>query len=87
MPNFKNHEECANILADMVFAYIYKDEIVPNDFEYEALEQAIEYLKKNYRGTKHKPKKFEQFLHDLKLYNLPEYHESKEDKPNIKRIK
>lgn len=100
MTKSNQHKECAEILGAMVFAYINKDEFVPHDFEFEALERAVEFLKKHYKGKMYNPKMFEQHLHDMKLYysSEPEYEQERKEylkktkkngtkKDHIKRIK
>lgn len=90
-----SHKKCADVLADMLFAYINKDEVIPHDFEITAIENAVEYLNKHYKGTKFSKKWFTEFLHEFKLLHDPSYNEqidqkninkNNANKPNIKLI-
>lgn len=62
------HERCAEIVADLLFAYVNKDEGFPHAFEVRAVEQAVEFLKKHYKGEKFTNEWFERRLYEIKKY-------------------
>lgn len=53
------NEEAINLLADLLFSYINKEEDNPHDFEVSAVNETADYLKEHYRGTKYNEAFFE----------------------------
>lgn len=49
----------AELLADMVFAYINKDDEMPHDFEIVTINKACNFLLENYKGNKYSKQFFE----------------------------
>lgn len=62
------HKECADILAELLFAYVNKDKDLPHTFEIHAVEKTVHYLKRNYNGKKFNREWFEQRLKELKSH-------------------
>lgn len=54
-----------NMIADLMFAYVNKDEDAPHDFEIEAVNRAVELLKREYKGEKYT----QEFFNACKLEN------------------
>lgn len=54
-----------NILADLLFAYVNKDEDLPHDFELDAVKKTVNYLLKNYQGSKYSDEFFRGTLEDI----------------------
>lgn len=51
-------EDVTKLLADLLFAYINKDSHVPDSSEMEAVENAVAYLEKEYKGSLYSPEFF-----------------------------
>lgn len=54
------------ILADLLFAYLNKDETFPHEFEILAVEKAINYLKDSNKKIKYNINGFEKYLEKMK---------------------
>ncbi|WP_411552215.1 hypothetical protein [Paenibacillus lautus] len=65
-------ERATNLIADLLFAYINKDEIHPHDFEIQAFEHALIYLRENYQSSKYDPKLFEDQLERMRRLTVNE---------------
>ena len=59
-------EKCAEVMAELLFAYVNKDEDFPHQFEIEAVENAVSFLKENYKGKKFTDEWFQNRLDELK---------------------
>lgn len=59
-------EKTTNLLADLLFAYVNKDEDLPHQFEIDAVEQAVKHLNKNYKGNKYSSEFFNGVLDEIK---------------------
>lgn len=71
MPN--EHDE---LLADLLFAYVNKDDESPHTFELEAVKNAVDYLLKNYRGRKYTKDFFLRVLEEIEHEVGGENHDS-----------
>lgn len=60
------HKNCADIVAELLFAYVNKDEDIPHTFEIHAVEDAVKFLKENYQGEKYTHEWFQKRLIELK---------------------
>lgn len=56
----------ANLIADLLFAFINKDENHPHDFEIKAFENALNSLCKHYDQIKYNPRLFEDHLERMR---------------------
>ena len=54
------------IIADLMFAFINKDEDFPHDFEIKAFEEAFRFLQEHYNDDKYNLKMFESHLNKMK---------------------
>ncbi|MDQ0091646.1 hypothetical protein J2T12_005086 [Paenibacillus anaericanus] len=59
-------EATANVIADLLFAFINKDAHCPHDFEIKAFEDALNVLCKHYDRIKYQPKLFEVHLQQMR---------------------
>lgn len=55
----------SNIIAELMFAFINKDEDFPHSFEIEAFEEALIYLQEHYQGEKFNLRVFEDHLNEM----------------------
>lgn len=65
------NDKKAEVIADLFFAYMGKDEDFPHQFEIKALEESLYYLQEHYKGNRYNLKMFEEYikgLHDLLGY-------------------
>lgn len=46
----KVNQTYCEVLADLLFAYVNKDDDFPHDFEVDAVKNAVQYLLENYQG-------------------------------------
>lgn len=51
-----------DIIADLLFAFINQDADCPHDFEIQAVEKAVEYLRNHHQPEKYGPQLFESHL-------------------------
>ncbi|MNW49053.1 hypothetical protein D3C74_264550 [compost metagenome] len=58
--------DTANLIADLLFAFINKDADCPHDFEIKAFEDALNVLCKHYDRIKFNPKLFEDHLQSMR---------------------
>lgn len=58
-------QEATNIIADLMFSYVNKDEDFPHQFEIDAMRDGLEFLKKYYMGGKYTTKFFERLVDKL----------------------
>ncbi|MBL4952076.1 hypothetical protein JK635_07615 [Neobacillus sp. YIM B02564] len=61
----ENHK-AAILLADLLFAYINKDEDFPHDFEVKAVENAVDFLEKHYTENKYNLKLFKDTINRIR---------------------
>ena len=54
-----------DIIADLLFAFINQDTDCPHDFEIQAVEEAVNYLRNNYQSDKYNPQLFENHLKQM----------------------
>ncbi|GJM84249.1 hypothetical protein HMSSN139_67450 [Paenibacillus sp. HMSSN-139] len=54
--------DTANLIADLLFAFINKDVYCPHDFEIKAFKNALNVLCKHYGQIKYNPRLFEDYL-------------------------
>lgn len=59
-------EEPTKIIADLLFAYINKDEDFPHDFEIDAFEEALRFLQNYSFYGNYNLKIFENYLNDMR---------------------
>jgi hypothetical protein len=64
-----NNERASKIIADLMFAYVNKDEDIPHSFEIEAFEEGLCFLQEHYMGEKFNVRWFEDRLNKLKELN------------------
>lgn len=63
-------DKSSKIIADLMFAFINKDEDFPHSFETEAFEQGLLFLQEHYLDKKYNLKMFEKHLTKMKeIYN------------------
>jgi hypothetical protein len=60
-----NDKKALQIIADLFFAYMGKDEEFPHQFEIKALEEALYYLDEHYEGNEYNLRRFEDFINKL----------------------
>lgn len=60
-----DNEKASKIIAELMFAYINKDEDIPHSFEIKAFEKGLYYLQENYMDNKHSIGWFEDRLNEL----------------------
>lgn len=60
------HRNCADVIAELLFAYVNKDEDIPHTFEIHAVEEAVMFLKEHYQGEKYTQEWFQKRLMELK---------------------
>jgi hypothetical protein len=59
-------KKAQELIADLMFAYINKDEDLPHAFEIEAMEECLLYLQEHYESNKYSLKMFENHLNEMK---------------------
>ncbi|PLS19542.1 hypothetical protein CVD28_03750 [Bacillus sp. M6-12] len=64
-------EDIPQLVADLLFAYVNKDEDFPHPFETEAVEKAVSYLQMEYKGTMYN----QEFFNRCKELSKPKYKE------------